>query len=151
MKIAFLLQSFPCISETFILNQITSLIDLGCDIRIFAFGKPDDQKQHPDVARYQLLDKTTYIQPPKRKSAKRFKATVQILKRFIRHPVLSYRLQKILLKDGRSYSYPKLFLALAIMGEPFDILHCHYGTMGAIAVIMKDVGYHTKIATAFHG
>ena len=36
MKIASIIHSFPNISETFILNQITGLIDLGHQVKIFA-------------------------------------------------------------------------------------------------------------------
>ncbi len=38
MKIAFIVGGFPSISETFILNQITGLIDRGHDVEIFAKG-----------------------------------------------------------------------------------------------------------------
>ena len=151
MKIIFLLQSFPCISETFILNQITGLIDLGCDIRIIAFSKSDDQKQHPAVSRYRLLDKTTYIRLPTSKWRTRLKAATQTLAGFVRHPVLAYRLQKILLADGRSYSYQKLFMALTAIRQGADILHCHYGLVGQYAIFLKDVGLKTKITTVFHG
>jgi colanic acid/amylovoran biosynthesis glycosyltransferase len=151
MKITFLLQSFPCLSETFILNQITGLIDLGCEVRIIAFGKSGDPKQHPDVARYRLLDKTTYIQPPKSKLACRFKAAVQTLSGFLRHPIFVYRLQKKLLAEGRSYFYPKLFMALAVIRQRADIIHCHYGPTGQQAIFLKDIGLKIKISTAFHG
>jgi colanic acid/amylovoran biosynthesis glycosyltransferase len=151
MKVTFILQSFPCLSETFILNQITGLIDLGCEVRIIAFGKSGDPKQHPDVARYRLLDKTTYIQPPKSKSACRFKAAVQTLSGFLRHPIFVYRLQKKLLAEGRSCFYPKLFMALAVIRQRADIIHCHYGPTGQQAVFLKDIGLKIKISTVFHG
>ena len=37
MKIAFVVQGFPHLSETFILNQITGLLDRGHAVDIFAF------------------------------------------------------------------------------------------------------------------
>ena len=42
MKIAFIVNGFPYLSETFILNQIISLIDLGHEVEIFAEIKPDE-------------------------------------------------------------------------------------------------------------
>ncbi len=36
MKIAFIVELFPILSETFILNQITGLIDRGHKVDIFA-------------------------------------------------------------------------------------------------------------------
>lgn len=38
MKIAIVVGGFPLISETFILNHIIGLIDLGHDVEIFAEG-----------------------------------------------------------------------------------------------------------------
>jgi colanic acid/amylovoran biosynthesis glycosyltransferase len=99
MKMALILQSFHCVSETFILNQITGLIQVGCEVRIVTFNKSGDPKQHPDVARYRLLDETTCIQTHKSKWGTRLKATVQTLLAFIRHPLFVYRLQKTLLAD----------------------------------------------------
>ena len=36
MRVAFLVSAFPVISETFILDQVTGLIDRGCEVTIFA-------------------------------------------------------------------------------------------------------------------
>jgi len=44
IKIAFIVGGFPSISETFILNQITGLIDRGYDIEIFAITNPKIKK-----------------------------------------------------------------------------------------------------------
>ena len=52
MKVAFLLSDFPTISETFILNQITGLIDRGCEIDILANLPGDQSVTQPDVERY---------------------------------------------------------------------------------------------------
>ena len=42
MKIAFIVSGFPTLSETFILNQITGLLDLGHDVEIFAQINPNE-------------------------------------------------------------------------------------------------------------
>ena len=151
MKIAFLLQSFPCISETFILNQIIGLVDLGCDVRIFAFSKPNEHKQHSNISKYRLLDKTTYLNQPQSKAARRLKAASQTLFGFMRHPFIAYRLQKKLLSNYRSYSYIKLFLGIALVQEDFDVIQCHYGPIGQKALFLKDIGLKVKISTVFHG
>ena len=36
IRVAFFVTSFPSLSETFILDQITGLIDRGCEVEIFA-------------------------------------------------------------------------------------------------------------------
>jgi colanic acid/amylovoran biosynthesis glycosyltransferase len=42
MKIGFIVSSFPSLSQTFILNQITGLLDLGHDVEIFARNNPNE-------------------------------------------------------------------------------------------------------------
>ena len=44
MKIAFIVSGFPVLSETFILNEITGLLDLGYDVQIFAEANPGEKK-----------------------------------------------------------------------------------------------------------
>ena len=61
MKIAFILGAFPALSETFVLNQITGLIDLGHKVDIYAHSNPLHKKIHPDVKRYNLLTHTYYL------------------------------------------------------------------------------------------
>ena len=60
MKVAFIVPEFPSLSQTFVLNQITSLIDLGHEIEIFANYAAADTKIHQDVIRYNLLQRTCY-------------------------------------------------------------------------------------------
>lgn len=65
MRIAMFLSSFPLVSETFILRQITGLLDLGHQVDIYAETRPPgDQPQHPQVATYGLLARTTYLDLP---------------------------------------------------------------------------------------
>ncbi|MHC4951944.1 MAG: glycosyltransferase, partial [Planctomycetota bacterium] len=100
---------------------------------------------------YNLLKRTTYINVSESKLAKRIRAAAKTMATFMRHPILVYRLQKKLLEDYSSYSYPKLFLALELIHEKCDIIHCHYGTVGNQAVFLKDIGLRAKISTVFHG
>ena len=62
MKITYILGTWPKLSETFILNQITGLINRGHEIEILACTVPFEEETHEDVLRYDLLRKTHYIQ-----------------------------------------------------------------------------------------
>ena len=62
MKIAFMVSIFPALSETFILNQITGLINRGYNVKIFANQPGDFPKTHADVAKLRLQERTFY--PP---------------------------------------------------------------------------------------
>ena len=54
MRIAFLLNQFPLLSETFVLNQITGLIDRGQHVDIYVRSIIPQPKIHGDVHRYGL-------------------------------------------------------------------------------------------------
>src|SRR5262245_19049089 len=65
LRIAIFVNCFPVISETFILSQITGLLGSGHDVRIFADASPvPDSPVHEDVARFKLIERTTYINGP---------------------------------------------------------------------------------------
>jgi colanic acid/amylovoran biosynthesis glycosyltransferase len=53
--------TFPKISETFVLGQITELINRGHDVNIISIYKPTEESAHEDIDKYKLLEKTLYI------------------------------------------------------------------------------------------
>ncbi len=48
-KIAYLMKTYPRLSETFILNEILGLEDLGAQLHIFSLRRPDETTFHPAV------------------------------------------------------------------------------------------------------
>jgi len=65
LRIAMFVGSFPVVSETFILRQITGLIDLGHEVDIYADTRVEaGAPMHPDVAKYDLLARTTFMDMP---------------------------------------------------------------------------------------
>jgi colanic acid/amylovoran biosynthesis glycosyltransferase len=64
MRVAFLLDRFPAISETYIVRQITGLLDLGHEVDIFAARHEDTGRVHPEVPQYDLMSRTTFVDVP---------------------------------------------------------------------------------------
>src|SRR6266576_3964604 len=65
MRIAMFVGTFPVVSETFIVRQITGLLDLGHSVDIYSNSRPEpDAPVHPEVLKYGLLERTTYIDGP---------------------------------------------------------------------------------------
>jgi len=64
LHILFVVGYFPVSSETFILNQITSLIDKGHTVSIFSFKKGEETYRDPLIEKYRLLDRTWYEEFP---------------------------------------------------------------------------------------
>jgi colanic acid/amylovoran biosynthesis glycosyltransferase len=65
LSIAVFLGSFPVISETFVLRQITGLIDLGHAVDIYADTRVDGSLPvHAQVGKYRLMARTTFMDMP---------------------------------------------------------------------------------------
>ncbi|MBI3289195.1 MAG: glycosyltransferase [Elusimicrobia bacterium] len=61
MKIVYLVGGFPSLSQTFILDQITGLIDRGHEVEILAYHDPREGQAQNAVRSYGLLEKTRYL------------------------------------------------------------------------------------------
>ncbi|GKQ43360.1 colanic acid biosynthesis glycosyltransferase WcaL [Companilactobacillus sp. RD055328] len=149
MKVVFLLSSFPKISETFILSQITNLIDLGVDVRIIAYKKADMSEVHRLVTKYRLLDKVTYLNPTNNKMIRGLK----ILKTILFHPIKAARLWNKKKFDRVSSLRSLELLNKVSMIQSFDSVIAHYGPNGAAFANLQSIGVAPKVEliTFFHG
>ncbi|KGL39145.1 colanic acid biosynthesis glycosyltransferase WcaL [Listeria sp. SHR_NRA_18] len=146
MKVLFIVSSFPALSETFILNQITGFIDQGHDISILAMTRTTG-KIHPDVEKYDLMNKVQFVNIPKNPITKLVKAFRIIRKA----PKTGMRLlnQK---KYGKFvWSFRPLLVSPYLKDQSkYDTLIAHYGSNGLILSILEQnmIG---KSFTFFHG
>ena len=155
MKIAFLVGKFPSMSETFILNQITGLIDRGHQVDIYAVAPDYLAKVHQDVDEYQLIKNTYYyVNVPNNYFKRLFVAIWLVLNNFFRDPLLVIRSFNIA-RYGREVKSLRLIYAVIpfIKKRPrYDIIQCHFGTNGIKGVNLRDMGaIDGKIFTTFHG
>lgn len=152
MKIAFITSTFPKLSESFVLNQITGLIDLGHEVRIFSRRSAGEKKVHPDFEKYCLNKYLSYsVDVPSGKMLCRLKALSAILPLFFIRPVATIRLINCLMREEGGFSYEKLFFFLPILRGKFDIVHCHFGLNGNFALCLKKALPSVRMITSFHG
>jgi colanic acid/amylovoran biosynthesis glycosyltransferase len=146
MKIAFVVGTFPALSETFILNQITGLLDRGHDVEIYATGpRDDDPKVHPDVDRYGLLGRTTYV---KAATSERVHSLIQ---RSLVEPGQIWQAVRRRMVPGRGSAVKNVALSSVPPGH-YDIVHCHFGESGLAALRHRAAGRLTgKLVTTFYG
>ena len=151
MKIAFIVAAFPKLSETFILNQITGLLDLGHDVQIFACANPNEGKIHRQVRDYNLIERTHYVPlVPQNKVKRVYEALQLIVMNVYRYPV-TILITLNIFKCGRSFfSLRKLFQVIPFLGRHFDVIHCHFGPTGRSFLFLKDI-VSGKYITSFHG
>lgn len=152
LKIAFIVGKFPTLSETFILNQITGLIDLGHNVQIFAKSESDDLKIHKDIKRYKLLEKTTYmIDVPENIIRRILKAVYLIIINFHKNPILILKSINFFKFKKEALSLSLLYLTVPFLSDKFDIIQCHFGKNGLIGSKLKKVGLRGRLFTMFHG
>jgi colanic acid/amylovoran biosynthesis glycosyltransferase len=148
MRIAFLVGQFPALSETFVLNQITSLLERGHAVSIFAERRPGEKEEHPDVARFDLRRLTRYESMPAGFGQRALRLPT------ILRPDVAYLHALNVVKYGREAASLRLAWSVSLFdgARDFDIIQCHFGALGLKAVLLRDAGaLNGKIVTAFHG
>jgi len=160
MKLAVFVDQFPVRSQTFVLNQVTGLIDLGVDITILSLGAGDKAIFNDDkLKQYNLAQRTVYL-------LDRGSITQSRLLRFV------YRsfsvLTGILINNNRwsvlkalnvsqfGQQAKSLLLATIVarlsLALKFDVIVAHFGFNGVTANQLRELGVlQGKIATIFHG
>jgi colanic acid/amylovoran biosynthesis glycosyltransferase len=141
MRAAQLVYEFPSVSQTFVRGQLEGLLDLGCDIRIFAEYTDSDA-----VMPAGLGDRVKYFGFPFRgfrESLGRVRARAK-------------RAQPRADVSGRDSSISKarlLYETRAFRNEQaFDVIHAHFGPNGVRAMRLRDRGLlRGPILTSFYG
>jgi len=152
MRIAFILDKFPSVSETFILNQITGLIDRGYDIDIYADWVQDPDETHPDVINYGLLNQARYV------SRHRFVRVCQkitlLFQGVFKSPAILSQLS-FFFQPYRFLESFRIFYSAAPFFQKkvsYDIIHCHFGQNGLKGALLRRAGaIRGKLVTTFHG
>ncbi|MGB3193589.1 MAG: glycosyltransferase [Limnoraphis sp.] len=154
MRIAFIIGRFPSFSETFILNQITGLIDRGHQVDIYADYPKEQNKFHADIEKYHLFEHT-YYRPqwshPRTKAL--FKGLGLFLQNFPKAPLTLLRSLNLFQYRKEAFSLRLLYGAIPILSKkPYDIIHCHFGQFGKRGVALRQIGaIQGKLITSFHG
>ena len=150
MRIAFIVGGFPLISETFILNQITGLIDLGYAVDIYARRRSPDRAVHPEVEKYGLLGRTCWFNLPRTRWGRVTRAGATFLRTFPRHPLAMLRCLN-LRRYGSVYRVlNNIMHAPPFLAAKYDVVMCHFGGNGIDFIFLKDLLPRLKFVTMFH-
>jgi colanic acid/amylovoran biosynthesis glycosyltransferase len=147
MRVLVIADTFPRLSETFIINHITSLLEQGVDVAILAREAPDESQEHPAVCRWRLRDRTTYFSMPSRIGG-RLRALASAVPRR-GHP---YKLASLNpLRHGLGViNLQAAFRSAGRPSGPFDLIHCHYGNLAASCLDLRHA-YCAPLVASFHG
>jgi colanic acid/amylovoran biosynthesis glycosyltransferase len=153
MKIAFILSQFPAISETFILSQITGLMDRGAEVDILAGTEKPQPVEHPALENYGLRDRTRYAEgPPEGAWEGRLRVAGFLGGALLRAPAGETPVARVF-RHGRADARRALEFSPrpGQVGE-YDVVHCHFGPMGTLGMAMRNMGVlRGRLVTTFHG
>jgi colanic acid/amylovoran biosynthesis glycosyltransferase len=178
LRIAFFLGSFPVLSETFILRQITGLLDLGHEVDIYADYAPDaESPQQPEIAQHKLLARTTYMdippasapwempvwpltgstwlpgaEQPIRNLTRISQALPTLVRSLARNPRLTLRVLSSAHYGHQAASLSALcrLARLGVVAKCYDVLHAHFGPVGNSYRFAKAL-WRTPLVVSFHG
>jgi colanic acid/amylovoran biosynthesis glycosyltransferase len=153
MKIAFLVDEFPSVSQTFVLNQIVGLINLGHDVLVFAAKSGSSRKVHDNYERYELLKQTYYYNIPKNKLLRILKAIFLILKYAPDNYGVIVRSLNVFKYGKQAWSLSLLFMSIPLFERgPFDIIHFQFGTLGLLGMPLNQIlPSKSKLVTSIRG
>lgn len=128
-KVVYLLDIFPTVSETFILNEILTVTEKNIDVAIFSRRAPQEKSFHPRAGR--LRAKTHYLTDPSHLS--RGVLLRSHLSLFLRYPVSYLKTLVFALRHRRKdlgwYFKAAGCYALQIARERPDHIHSHFASL----------------------
>ncbi len=154
MRIAVVVGAFPTVSETFVLNQVTGLIDRGHDVRIFAARSGRPAAIHDEIISYRLMNLVRYSAwLPEHHPHRLLVALPHVAKALFRRQGNGARLLSAARFGFRSAPLELLSDAAAFReSDSFDVVLCHHGHMGARIARLREAGVvRGCVVTAFHG
>lgn len=154
MKIAFIVNEFPSLSQTFVLNQITGLIDRGHSVDIFAEEKKSASTIHANVKKYNLLEHTDYPLEIPQNIVWRIANSLRHISTLIKKNPWAISNSLNIFKYGRkALSFTLLYQIIPFLKKgPYDIIHCQFGMLGPQALLVKQLtASHAKLITSFRG
>lgn len=155
MKIAFIVNQSPVLSETFILNQITGLMDRGHKVDVYAKWPSAERKMHLDLMRYNLLKSTYYWCLPDY-------SLLSLLRRACLAFVMCLKRPWIIRKAFNKSRYGTFLSSLKLLyftaaysqwgARKYEIIHCQFGNCGILGMFLRDIGLlKGKLVVSFHG
>lgn len=156
MNILFFVSEFPSISQTFILNQMTGLIDAGHDVRILAKKQGGGGKVHDAVLQYRLLDRVIYYGPG---GAGRPGKGLRFFGGLCAHTAARFFRKNYIGGSVPFHDlirYPNLILLIRTLNRvdlsDRDVILAHFGPNGLLAQKCRALGLlHGRLFTVFHG
>ena len=180
MRIAFFVHRFPVVSETFVLRQITGLIDLGHEVDIYSERSPEGgEPMHAEFAKYKLHERTTYLdvemppasgywsmpvwpitgetwlpgsEQPTRNSDRILEAIPAIHYCLTKAPKITIQVLDPDQYGDQAVSLESIYHLSSLLRRrgDYDVLHAHFGPIGNNYRFVRTL-WNVPLVVTFHG
>ncbi|MBD2740771.1 glycosyltransferase [Coleofasciculus sp. FACHB-1120] len=156
MRVAMIVGRFPVLSETFVLNQVTGLIDRGHEVDIYTEAPGETAKMHPNVEKYQLLERTQCMGMPLNRFLRLLKGIWLFSINYQKNPALLMQSLNVF-KYGKDAASLRLLYAVvsalpSLDNGTYDIVHCQFGTFGFLGLAFRIMtAPKGKLIVSFRG
>ena len=155
LKVAFVVGAFPKLSETFILDQVTGLMDRGCEVDIYAERPEKEENLHPEAISYNVMERTFFADRgmPRNLLLRALNAGFAMMKTMPRHTGPLLRALNFFRYGKDAVKLRWFYRVLSIDPQrSYDIVHCHFGPNGLKALELQDMGLlKGPLVVSFHG
>jgi colanic acid/amylovoran biosynthesis glycosyltransferase len=147
---------FPVLSETFVLNQVTGLIDRGHEVDIYTEAPGETAKMHPNVEKYQLLERTQCMGMPQNRLLRLLKGIWLFSINYPKNPALLMQSLNVFKYGKEAASLRLLYAAVSVLPfldeGTYDIIHCQFGTFGFLGIAFRIMAAPKgKLVVSFRG
>ena len=151
MRIGIMTNSFPKISETFVLDHITGMIDRDHDVSVFSLLSASESIHHPAIRAYDIPDRTTYLDTPNSVPAAFFRTVPNAISLAANAPECAGVLFQIARERGLLDAGRFAYRARRVLEADLDVLHAHFGPVGRRAARFAQIGACDVFVVSFHG
>lgn len=135
MKIGYVVSNFPSLSESFVLDELVELLNLGVEIYVFSIHRPSDSIQHEEFREHDFLGRTFYFSFDYKRLSEYSRSLFSLVPRM--WPLLPSTQSNLARKAGK----------IVVAGEfadvakrlDLDLLHAHFDANAETAAYLSQI------------
>jgi colanic acid/amylovoran biosynthesis glycosyltransferase len=151
VRTAILVNSFPAISEKFILNQIVSLAEQNVDFDIYASVAAEEPRRHALFGARNLEHRIINMRIPRKAWKRLLHFPLLFITNFARNPLFTLRALSVKKYSSAALNLKNLYFLKYFYGKEYAVIHCHFGQNGLTGAFLKDCGMGKRLIVTFHG
>jgi len=152
LRVAFVVDIFPLVSETFIIDQIADLDDRGVRVDIYSMTRGDEAFVSKRYFDHEMGSRVRYLDYPLPWLRRAAAALPKAGRLALRHPATLLRALDVRRYGSDALALKLLHWAEPVAGRDYDVVHCHFATVAREFVRVREVaGITGELVTTFYG